>query len=63
MVQKRMVTFTLGGMVFEYDEEKNRKMSKSMEYHSGMRHAFSLIMIELSFMMRNTAMMRIVMIR
>ena len=25
MVQKRMVTFTLGGMVFEYDEEKNRK--------------------------------------
>ncbi len=25
MDQKRMVTFTLGGMVFEYDEEKNQK--------------------------------------
>lgn len=25
MNQKRMVTFTLGGMFFEYDEEKNRK--------------------------------------
>lgn len=25
MVQNNMVTFTLGGMVFEYDEEKNQK--------------------------------------
>ncbi len=63
MAQKRMVTFTLGSMVFEYDEEKIEKMSRSTEYHSGMRHVFSLIMIELSFMMRNTAMMKIVMIR
>lgn len=39
------------------------KMSKSMGYHSGMQHVLSLIMIESSFMMRNTAMMRIVMIR
>ena len=25
MAQKKMVTFTLGGMFFEYDEEKNQK--------------------------------------
>ena len=49
MVQKRMVTFTLGGMVFEYDEEKNRKnvQKHGISFRNAARVFFDYDRIEL----------------
>ena len=49
MVQKRIVTFTLGGMVFEYDEEKNRKnvQKHGISFRNAARVFFDYDRIEL----------------
>ena len=49
MVQKRMVTFTLVGMVFEYDEEKNWKnvQKHGISFRNAARVFFDYDRIEL----------------
>lgn len=57
------VLFSLGGMWFEYNEEKNQGNIKSMESPSEALHVCSLIMTGLNYMMRKTAWMKIGLIR
>lgn len=49
MIQKRRVTFTLGGMVFEYDEEKNRNniLKHGISFKNAARVFFDYDRIEL----------------
>ena len=61
----QIVTFTLGGIEFEYDEEKNQK---NIEKHGiSFRNAAQLVcfltMIALNFMMKNIVKMRTDIIR
>ena len=59
----QIVAFTLGGMAFEYDEEKNQKNIAKHGIPLEMRLAYFLIMTALDFMMKSTAKMRTDMIR
>lgn len=56
--ENRTITFMLGGMIFEYDEEKNVKNIKNMEFHSKVPLVYFLITIELSFLMKKIASRR-----
>ena len=46
------VRFTLGGMLFEYDPEKNRKILRNTEYLLRAPRAYSSTMIVLNSMMK-----------
>ena len=59
----RNVLFSMGGMWFEYDEEKNLANIKSMGSPSGVPHVFSSIMTGLNCLMRKTASMKTGMIQ
>ena len=57
------VMFSLGGMLFEYDEEKNQANIKSMASPSEALPVCSLIMTESSCMTKKTARMKTDLIR
>lgn len=42
MEREGMVTFTIGGIVFEYDEEKNQKNFRNMAYRSEVQLVYFL---------------------
>lgn len=46
MENSKTVTFSLGGMIFEYDEKKNKINIKNMEFHLKVLPVYFLIMIE-----------------
>ena len=58
-----VVRFTLGGILFEYDPGKNRKILRNTEYPSRAQPVCFSIMIVLNYTMRLTAGMKTAMIR
>lgn len=63
MTDNRTVTFMLGGMVFEYDEEKNQANIKNMVFLFAVPPVCFLIMTALKCMTRRTAWMKSVLTR
>lgn len=59
MEDNRMVSFSLGGMAFEYDDNKNQINIKNTEFHLRVQRVSSLTMTESSSMMRIIAMTKI----
>lgn len=57
---ERTVRFTLGGLLFEYDPEKNRK---NIEKHGVSLEVAARVLTVLSFMTKPTVGMRTAMIR
>ena len=59
----RIVTFTMGGMIFEYDEEKNRKNIEKhgISFKTAARIFFDYDRIE--FLMKKTVNMKNALIR
>ena len=52
----RHIMFSLGDMVFEYDEEKNQKTLKSMDFHCHSEPEYFLMTIESNWMMKDIVM-------
>lgn len=59
MGDNRMVSFSLGGMAFEYDDNKNQINIKKHGISLRVQRVSSLTMTESSFMMRIIAMTKI----
>ena len=49
MNEGRTISFTLGGLAFEYDEQRIKSTLKSMEFPSKVRRASFLIMTESNY--------------
>lgn len=62
MPTSRTVVFELGGMIFEYDEEKTKSIFKSMVFLSAVPPVYSSIMTVLKCMMKKIAKMKTAMI-
>ena len=63
MDSNRTVSFSLGGMAFEYDEEKNQINIKSMGFHFAAQPVSFSIMTESNFSTTLTATERYAMIQ
>ena len=61
MPEHQTVTFSLNGMIFEYDEAKNKANIKSMVFRSEPQPASSSTMTALSFLTMRTVSMKIAM--
>lgn len=55
MDNEQMVSFTMGGMAFEYDEQKIGSIFKNTVSRSKAPPVYSLITTVLNFLMMNTA--------